>query len=259
MVNVREPRQRRPDSTPTYEKSAREPVKILSWNIRSGGGARTQRIVHAILRHAPTVAVLTEYRPSGSAQLLAALAGEGFVHQALTTPNPRLGGVAILARHPLLVDEVTVRQTRKFSSRILLASLPAAGLSVCGFYGPIPGAVLSICWKKMLGVLARQVSGNVIVAGDFNTGLSYLDGPERRLLGSDYFAKLSTMGYVDLWRRARGDDAREHTWYGPLHGYRIDHAFASPTLVPRVRECWYSHDEREQGISDHSIMLVDLG
>ena len=42
------------------------------------------------------------------------------------------------------------------------------------------------------------------------------------------------------------------------YGYRLDHAFCTPPLAERLVACRYSHAEREAGVSDHSVMLIDL-
>jgi len=42
------------------------------------------------------------------------------------------------------------------------------------------------------------------------------------------------------------------------NGFRIDHAFLSAALVGRAGAIRYSHDERLTGLSDHSVLLLDL-
>ena len=42
------------------------------------------------------------------------------------------------------------------------------------------------------------------------------------------------------------------------NGFRLDHAFATPSLRSRITSCRYSHAERDAGISDHSIMIVEV-
>jgi endonuclease/exonuclease/phosphatase family metal-dependent hydrolase len=81
---------------------------------------------------------------------------------------------------------------------------------------------------------------HALLVGDFNTGYSPVDAESGR---------------------HRNRAALEYTWYsraksGPLHGFRIDHAFASAPLLRRVRECRYFHEERESSASDHSALLV---
>ena len=52
-------------------------MKLLSWNIQHGGGARLARIADAIIAHDPDVIALSEYRTKPGAPLCAALAARG--------------------------------------------------------------------------------------------------------------------------------------------------------------------------------------
>src|SRR4051812_12327263 len=64
----------------------RPALKIISFNIRHGGGSRVTRIEEAIAGHAPDVVVLPEFRnnPAG-ATLRSWLAAQGHVHQSAGT------------------------------------------------------------------------------------------------------------------------------------------------------------------------------
>jgi exonuclease III len=213
-------------------------------------------IVDAIIQHDPRVVVLTEYRPS-STPLLESLKQAGFTYSALSKPKSRIGGVAILSKLAIR-DESVAEQMGSFESRLLTVEIPEAGLRVCGIYGPLRGEAFDDCWQSALDVLRGRTHEPLLVAGDFNTGEPLRDAPQRAFLGSNYFAELGQMGYVDLWRRQHGADVKEPTWYGRANGYRIDHAFATSTLLPRIRHCDYSHAERQEKISDHSPIIVEL-
>lgn len=232
-------------------------LRVIAWNIRSGGGERGRSIADAIAKHEADVAVLIEYRPKGSAQLLNQIQSLGYPHAVLSKPAPKIGGVAIVSRLPL-VEEPCVSESDPFVSRIMMARVPDAGFLVCGLYGPLKSEAFAEGWGSLLRPVRERANEAVLVAGDLNTGAPTLDSPERRFFGSEFFAEISAAGYTDLWRREHGDDAREHSWFGRTNGYRIDHAFASASLLPRVEKCWYSHLEREQKMSDHSAVLVDL-
>ena len=68
------------------------------------------------------------------------------------------------------------------------------------------------------------------------------------------------MGWVDAWRD-RNPEGREFTWFSPRpdqNGFRLDHAFLSPTLASRLRDVRYDHSTRESHASDHSALVVDL-
>jgi exonuclease III len=66
-------------------------------------------------------------------------------------------------------------------------------------------------------------------------------------------------GWIDTWR-SRNPEAREFTWFsrGYNNGFRLDHALASPSLNNKVKKVFYSHQEREEGVTDHSLMGVDI-
>ena len=68
------------------------------------------------------------------------------------------------------------------------------------------------------------------------------------------------MGWVDAWRSTHPDD-REFTWLSaPPHrnGFRLDHAFISPSLTPGLLGARYDHTTREGGATDHSALVIDL-
>jgi hypothetical protein len=51
----------------------------------------------------------------------------------------------------------------------------------------------------------------------------------------------------------------EGTWFSRAGTpFRIDHAFVCLSFLPRVRACRYSHAEREEGISDHSMLVLKI-
>lgn len=233
-------------------------LKLLAWNIRSGGGTRTRAIADAITQHDPLVVVLTEYRPS-STPLLEYLQRTGYAHALLSKPRSRIGGVAILSRLPVRDEhEADARRPAAVDARLLTVEIPDVNLRVCGIYGPQRGETFDDCWRSALEVLRGRTHEPLLVAGDFNIGVPLPEPPRRAFLDSSYRAELREMGYVDLWRRQHGADTREASWRGRTDDHRIDHAFATSPLLPRVRHCAYSHTEREHQVSDHSPIIVEL-
>ena len=90
-----------------------------------------------------------------------------------------------------------------------------------------------------------------------------VDEVGRTFVCSGHFAKLPTLGWSDMWRQHNSGNT-EWTWFSKFrggvrgNGFRLDHAFATPSLRPRVVACRYSHAEREAGVSDHSMLIVDV-
>jgi exodeoxyribonuclease-3 len=97
-----------------------------------------------------------------------------------------------------------------------------------------------------------------IFTGDLNTGSNAADGTGSKFTCSGEFEVLTTLGWIDAWRHYHSTDF-EPTWtsnYG--NGFRIDHTYVSPPLVARLQSCRYSHSERLDKISDHSILIVEI-
>ncbi len=73
--------------------------------------------------------------------------------------------------------------------------------------------------------------------------------------------RLRELGYQDAFRVLHGYAKREPSWTwrriaGHSGGWRLDHLFASGQL--RAAAAGYHHDWRDQGLSDHSALEVDL-
>jgi exodeoxyribonuclease III len=117
-------------------------------------------------------------------------------------------------------------------------------------------------WDAIVAAAAARVNQPFLLAGAWNTGAHRVDEPGASFIGAGHFAKLSELGWTDLWRHYH-PGATEFTWYWKArgvrgNGYRIDHAFTTPSLLPRVRACRYSHVERDAGISNHSLVIVEV-
>ena len=55
-------------------------------------------------------------------------------------------------------------------------------------------------------------------------------------------------------RRALREGPTPETW--PNGGVRLDHLLVSAAI--RVDACGYRHDWREEGLSDHSVLVAEL-
>ena len=72
---------------------------------------------------------------------------------------------------------------------------------------------------------------------------------------------LSDLGYRDAYRSLHGYGSREPSWTwqrisGHAGGWRLDHLFTSAELEPAA--CAYHHAWRDEGLSDHSALEVDV-
>jgi exonuclease III len=125
-----------------------------------------------------------------------------------------------------------------------------------------PGEAKARFWNAVLEAAEARVHDPFLFIGDLNTGLRGIDENGKTFVCAEHFGRLSAL-WMDMWR-CHNPGMTEWTWYSKLkggargNGFRIDHCFAAPKIASRVRSCRYSHTEREAGISDHSIVIVDV-
>ena len=118
-------------------------------------------------------------------------------------------------------------------------------------------------WNAILRTADERGHEPFLFVGDFNTGAHRLDEIGRTFACAEHFTKLSSSGWTDAWRDLN-PGTTEWTWFskfkggGRGNGFRLDHAFATPSLRPRVTSCRYSHTEREAGVSDHSMLILEV-
>ncbi len=116
-------------------------------------------------------------------------------------------------------------------------------------------------WQAVLRAAEARLGEPFLLVGDWNTGAHGLDEKGKTFVCAEHFARLSALGWTDMWRR-HNPGVTESTWYSRraganYNGFRLDHCSATPSLRPRVTACCYSHVERDAGISDHSMLVVE--
>ncbi len=231
-------------------------LRLLAWNIRQGGGARLAAIAEALARHEADILIISEYRGGDSAnRLRTALAVLGYRHQTELAPPPGKNGVLIAARRPFR-EHGAVGAGLPEPYRMI--RIEVAGLFLSGIYMPNLLAKVPY-WEALIASLAAERDGAALAIGDFNTCRAYVDEPGAIDACAHFMDKVEEIGFCDLWRR-RYPEGREFSWYSTRgNGFRIDHAFLSPTLAAQAGVVRYSHDERLDGLSDHSPLILDLG
>jgi exodeoxyribonuclease-3 len=237
-------------------------MRIVAWNIRQGGGgARAAPIAAALAALEPDVVALSEYRPGPSAPLLAALRAAGLEQQAATEPRRSANGVAVLAREPFLLHGSPAWLTELQRERWLEVDPAGAGLTLLNAYVPPirSGFDKPGFWQALLTATELSIHEEFAIVGDLNTGLHRVDERGATFGCEGAFRELLAQGWVDAFRALHGD-VREYSHGARGEGqHRIDHAFLSPSLAPRLRACWYEHGPRVVArLSDHSPLVLDL-
>ena len=244
-------------------------MRLVSWNIQHGGGARIARIIEELTAYDPDVIALTAFRAKPGEALRTGLRERGWEYCEATDPTENRNGVAVFSTVPMRRARPCPAPPGE-SARWLDIDFPQFGFGVgvflimaAGSTAKSPATIAKTrFWDAVVAAASQRLNEPFLFVGHWNTGLHRADEAGNTFVCASHFAKLSAIGWIDLWRRHH-PRATECTWYSNTrgvrgNGFRVDHAFSTPALLARVRDCRYSHAEREAGISDHSLVIVDI-
>jgi exonuclease III len=239
-------------------RERKETMNLIEWNIRHGGSKRIPDIVNSIDQHHADLVVLTEYRSDYLADLKQGLKKIGLPHIITTNPLPKVNGILVASREPQ-TSLPSPLAPNGLEHRWLELSLPEIQARLLCVHIPTAGDKGGkLAFWNALNEYARDLRDErALIVGDFNTGLP-IDAEGTPFVYSEKMAELLDIGWIDTWRQ-RYPDGKEYTWYSNANkGFRLDYAFASPKMKGAVREVSYSHRVREEGHSDHSMLVVRL-
>ena len=166
---------------------------------------------------------------------------------ALTTQSDSAGRVEIHCVHVPNAANGWVKVRTLEAIRAGLAAVPAGPRVLCGD----------------LNTPRRELpSGEVIsVARDSKARLHRERGAEWDEAELGVVPGLREIAYTDAFRELHGYERREPSWTwrqiaGHGGGWRLDHLFTSAELRPVA--ALYHHSWRDEGLSDHSALEVDV-
>ncbi len=253
-------------------------MKFLTWNIQSGGGKRVPFIVKEIARLDTDFVALTEVTGTNLAELRQSLDAQGFRYIETTCAEGRANSVLVASKVPFKHEDDPIDHDQE---RWLSVSFDDIGLRVLTVH--IPGATdnkfnidgfgmsgkrrKELFWDEVIRYATRYKDDDVVLLGDFNTGLKEdAEGTPFEL--SDYMRVLRLEKYVDTWRILH-PKAKEYTWYTKrknkdtgtsedYNGFRLDYIFVSPSLRTKLVNAEHVHTARIDKLSDHAIVVADL-
>lgn len=228
-------------------------MKILSWNIRQGGGSRITKIIGCIRDHKPHVLTLNEYRNNKSGiRIRTELLHLGYRYQVVTQAGSDNNSVLIASKLPGDSCLFPKSDPTYFHN---IACISFDAFDLYGVYFPHKKK------HRLFNFLMERLAESKpsIIAGDFNSGINGLDQKGNSFWYEHEMKALTRIGYQDAFRHLHGDTL-EYSWYSHQgNGYRYDHTYIHEDLLPILKGCYYDHEVRQNNISDHSMMILELG
>ncbi len=245
-------------------------MRMISWNIRSGGGRRMAGIVDQLQRWQPDIVALQEFRGTpASCELAQHIADLALPHQLSTVDaeHPATNALLLASRYPLRTIQTAT--TPVLPARWLLAEIDCDQPFVVGVMH-VPNAVSGLkdaFHDATLHMAKHWRRGPALFIGDTNTGISGLDDVTHVFTAREaaWMHGLETSGWHDAFRYLHGNK-RVYTWYSPNagNGFRLDQAFVNRRLIDQVRGIRYAWGvdsavpKRRDALSDHAAIILDL-
>ncbi len=228
-------------------------IKLVAWNIQAGGGSRILPIIKSIVSSQSNILVLSEFRNNNSGiRIRNRLLAAGYRHQAVTAPSKNDNSVLIASSLPFS-SELYPDADVEYTHNIVGAHFGA--FSVIGVYLPHKKK------HKLFEYITKIISGSdrpYIIAGDYNSGINHVDQKGKSFWYTDQMKNFSKLEYKDAFRLVHGE-VTEYSWYSHQgNGFRYDHIYVHETLGGVITDCYYKHSWREEKLSDHSPMFLEL-
>ena len=239
----------------------------MSWNI--WGGSRSG-VVEAVNMLEPDVVVLVDCKSRHVEGIVADAAVAGYTHHLKSCTD--YTGILMLSPHPLNYGEI---DDAPIPYRWLHAVSDHWGLEIAAIYGPLPKTIraeptMREFWNWLVPACDRMVDRQAVLCGDFNTGISRVDGPaDYRFSCVSQFRDLVAHGWRDAYRELHPGGG-QYSWWHKGRGFRIDHCMLSRGIPAPNRVAYTeqnagirfgqspSDSANVSAISDHAALVLDF-
>lgn len=239
----------------------------MTWNVYGGGKADLIGRVAAALE--VDIFVIIGCAPAKAGPLAKALALVGLPYYEAAPPSQGFSTM-IAAKEPIRrLPSITGPNPGLW----LAVESHNRELAIAGAYVPLSDKLhptrKTVYWRWLLSESDLLLTRPTILLGDLNTGDQLLDrSGGTKFADADAFAELGRRGWRDAYTEAN-PGKQAFSWWSAVNGFRIDHAFLSPT-APTVRAATYVEEVQDlvlvnskrapgvQAISDHAALVVDL-
>jgi exodeoxyribonuclease-3 len=223
-------------------------MKLLSLNIRHGGGSRFEKIKNYLSSHEFDVLLLQEFRDNATGQLIKQyLEKIGFQYVYNITDKTQN---TVLTAAKTLTEVSMTSKVNDWS--YLITEINSVKIVNVYFPQKNDKKVVFEYIKKMV-----KDTENIIVAGDFNTGDNKLDAQGAKFHCSREFIELSVEILNDAFRLLHKTE-REYSWYSNQNnGFRIDHVLVSDDLKDNVHSIKYDQTTR-LNTTDHAALHAEI-
>jgi len=271
-------------------------MKIITWNLNSRTNEETLKGQFSFLRSGDfdvitlqEVTLNSELFFKESFNNMFVLSSFDLVEDKSILVNKRKYGQLVISKEPIkfISDQCT---EIPFPERLLSCFIEASGIEIHTTHVP-PGSSNGVIkvehFEGVFSYLSKRMEKTRILTGDFNSPKLELDTGEiitwGQKIGASGRPRISVnskwkhectgerwdlaerniienhkaLGLQDAFRTKNGYENTSGSWFTNMgQGRRYDHIFSSVNLS--VNDAFYDHAPREEKLSDHSPLIVEL-
>ena len=271
-------------------------MKIITWNLNSRTNEETLKNQSSYLRLGEfdvitlqEVTLNSELFFKESFKDMFVLSSFDLVEDKSILVNKRKYGQLVISKEPIkfISDQCT---EIPFPERLLSCFIEASGIEIHTTHVP-PGSSNGVIkvehFEGVFNYLSKRMEKTRILTGDFNSPKLELDTGEiitwGQKIGASGRPRISVnskwkhectgerwdlaerniienhkaLGLQDAFRTKNGYEDTSGSWFTNMgQGRRYDHIFSSVNLS--VNDAFYDHAPREEKLSDHSPLIVEL-
>ena len=245
-------------------------LSILTINIGAASRDRAEALLAWLRGRAEDVFLLTETSAgAGTTYLLDQFRQAGFAVLHTPTDNGDRGA-ALVSRIRVAADLGDHFADVSLPGRVAMAVLDTQPpVAVLGVYVPSRDRSLHKTERKQafiaslqeaLDRMPGQLRDSMVVGGDYNVIARSHRPLHPGFLPFEFalLAGLEARGFVDAHLRC-APGQQVYSWVGRTgDGYRYDYLHVGQALADRIDGCAYLHETREQRLTDHAAVTLDL-
>lgn len=228
-------------------------MKISTRNIQSWWGKRINLIIDCLKEISDSdIVILTEYRNNHKENIYNNFLNLWYKFIYNSTKENNKNSLIIASKIELNREKIELEE---HSHRII--KLYKDDVIIYWCYFP-QWSEKKIIFDFLIKEVEKHKDKKIIITGDINTGKHFIDENWKTFICSNYIDVLEEIWIIDAWR-LKNKNTKEYSWYShSWNWFRIDHFFISENLSKYIINCQYSHIYREQKISDHSLIYLEL-
>jgi len=249
-------------------------IEILSWNLQNPSKQRAQKQTEYLLNSTANVLILTELKTGvASEYIIGTLEANGFnlffgVNLEKDDYFTIIATRGLTSKPLMSTSKLQPPQQRVVGIDVIFG---LGALSIIGMYVPAHAGKFATPEKIMsknnfhdqiIDVVNKYFRGGsyrLIIGGDLNIIEPKHIPSDNTYIQWEGFYKFFIENFMLDAFRLKKPNAIEHSWYSHQGGgLRLDHFFVDKRLGLSVVDCYYSHEPRENKLSDHSVMILKL-